>query len=261
MTSSRGLRLSVLALSTLLIMGLMVRQYDNMRHTSVPNLVGLTKTKAMVKLKESRLLANLKTTYSETIPAKTVIRMSPLPKKRVIKDTIVTVILSKGPKPRLVPNLATYSSSRAKLALAKIGLVFRVKRTEYGDAPKGQVITTSPRAGASIKKGGIVTGVISRGKKPAPVVVYLPNPQESQSSNAGDTSYYYETSSCDQSMYDYYSDLAFELEAQLAEDKNDITRAGATGDLVSMAWAQNTYNTHALQQEEYQAKADEYACN
>jgi hypothetical protein len=66
----------------------------------------------------------------------------------------------------IVPDLRTLSETQATEALTRLGLKFKVGRSDYDpQVPKGYVVSQSPRAAESIKTGRTVTVVTSLGPR------------------------------------------------------------------------------------------------
>jgi serine/threonine-protein kinase len=75
----------------------------------------------------------------------------------------VDLVVSLGPKPVTVPPLAGETESGARATLDSAGLVPATAH-EYSDTvPEGQVIRTSPQAGAHVSEGSTVILVLSNG--------------------------------------------------------------------------------------------------
>jgi eukaryotic-like serine/threonine-protein kinase len=103
----------------------------------------------------------LKTTttnpYSDTVPAGQVISVTPAAGTSVPRGSTVSIAVSQGPKPVIVPSVNGLSVTDAANALQAAGLT--VSGTQ--GSPLGKVAGTNPAAGASVKKGTsvvIVTG-------------------------------------------------------------------------------------------------------
>jgi len=95
--------------------------------------------------------------YSDTVPAGQVISISPGAGASVARGSTVTITVSQGPKPVIVPSVKGLSVTDAANALQAAGLT--VSGTQ--GSPLGAAVSTDPGAGASVKKGTsvvIITG-------------------------------------------------------------------------------------------------------
>ncbi|UZF56459.1 Stk1 family PASTA domain-containing Ser/Thr kinase [Gordonia polyisoprenivorans] len=78
-----------------------------------------------------------------------------------VRDPLI-IRISTGPKDVTVPNLVGQFESAARAQLAQLGLKVTVVEGD-SDLPQGQVVSSSPTAGDSIKQGATVQLTISRG--------------------------------------------------------------------------------------------------
>ena len=84
-------------------------------------------------------------------------------------DSTVTLAVSRGPKPRVVPGLVGSSVSTARAALSGMQLVVTTTSKFSDTAPAGQVISTLPTPGTSLARGSTVALVVSKGPDLVPV--------------------------------------------------------------------------------------------
>jgi serine/threonine-protein kinase len=90
----------------------------------------------------------------------------------VVQQTVVAVVVSKGPAPRTVPTLLGLDEAGATAALAAIDLtVVRAADIFSNDVPVGQVADQSLASGTAIDRGSSVTIAISKG----PDLVAMPS--------------------------------------------------------------------------------------
>jgi eukaryotic-like serine/threonine-protein kinase len=79
-------------------------------------------------------------------------------------ETLVELVVSKGPAPRIVPDVVGVAGGAARTAIEQIQLVFAEEPQEFNDdVPLGSVIRQDPAAGVEVERGTTVTVVISRG--------------------------------------------------------------------------------------------------
>jgi serine/threonine-protein kinase len=68
-----------------------------------------------------------------------------------------------------VPKLAGRSEEDARIQADKLGLKVRLGSSRYGDVPKDKVLEVQPGAGTEVKKGTLLTLILSKGKPPVVV--------------------------------------------------------------------------------------------
>jgi beta-lactam-binding protein with PASTA domain len=103
------------------------------------------------------------TPYDETVPAGTVIGTYPKGGEGAPRDSTVKLLVSNGPAPVAVPDVAKQTYDQAAAALSGAG--FTVTRADVFDAtiPKDQVVGTTPAAGTAAPRGSEVTINVSKG--------------------------------------------------------------------------------------------------
>jgi beta-lactam-binding protein with PASTA domain len=83
--------------------------------------------------------------------------------------SFVPVVVSLGPRPRVVPEVAGSSFDEAAAALDDVGLT-AVQAEEHSETvPEGEVIRSEPGAGAEVARDGEVSVVVSAGPPPVEV--------------------------------------------------------------------------------------------
>ena len=102
--------------------------------------------------------------YSETVPAGRVITWTPRrgPQPR---DSTVTVTISKGPHPRVIPDVGHGSYAGAASALDALKLVPKAVYEHSSQWPDGDVISTFPAAGLTVRRGALVDVYVSLGPR------------------------------------------------------------------------------------------------
>ena len=79
-------------------------------------------------------------------------------------ETLIELVVSKGPAPRVVPAVVGGAGAAARAAVEAIQLVFVEAPQEFNDdVPLGSVIRQDPEAGVEVERGTTVTVVVSRG--------------------------------------------------------------------------------------------------
>lgn len=127
--------------------------------TNVPDLVG--KTYEDVVNRYPHLTIEKEEVYDDTVPAGEIISQAASSNGRV------SVTVSLGPKPTsmTMPDLRNKTRGEAEMNLQNLGLSVTIEWEYSENIAYDNVIRTSPEAGASVRKGDLVTLVISKGKK------------------------------------------------------------------------------------------------
>ena len=129
---------------------------------SIPNVVGQNTFGATTLLLESHLIAITTAQYSETVSAGVVISQTPT-SGEIAPGSKVTVTVSSGPAPRVVPNLVGESSAQATSQLQSLGLVAVVTQQYSDTVASGTVISQSVGPGIKVARGSSVGMAVSQG--------------------------------------------------------------------------------------------------
>jgi beta-lactam-binding protein with PASTA domain/serine/threonine protein kinase len=166
--SRRGLYLLIGLLATALLVGLGGWYLGVARYTTTPAVINLTETAAKAKITKAGLKFDAgKSEYSETVAKGSVIKTDPSPGDRISKNGTVIATISLGPERHQVPAVRGKTVAEATAALQQASLTVGDTTQQYNDTvPAGKVITTSPKAGTSLKRDAVVNLVVSRGKQP-----------------------------------------------------------------------------------------------
>ncbi|HZT65449.1 MAG TPA: PASTA domain-containing protein [Acidimicrobiales bacterium] len=105
--------------------------------------------------------------YSDGVPAGEVMSQQPRPGTSLKEGSTVTLVLSRGPAPRAVPNLRGMSQSAAEAALQRAGFDYQVLSQYDESVPAGHVIDWNPQG--TQPKGTLVTLTVSEGHAPRTV--------------------------------------------------------------------------------------------
>ena len=98
------------------------------------------------------------------LPREVVIAENPAAHRKVREHTSVTVTVSDGPQPVIVPSLISQNIDAARIALKKLGLDLVVGEQTPSDAiPLGTIASQEPAAGQAAGAGSIVSVVVSAG--------------------------------------------------------------------------------------------------
>ncbi|HEU5144692.1 MAG TPA: Stk1 family PASTA domain-containing Ser/Thr kinase [Dermatophilaceae bacterium] len=140
--------------------------------TTVPTYARLSLDEAAATLAASSLRTSSSEAFSETVPKGQVISGQPESGAEVPKQSVVELVISKGPERYAVPKLVGTPGKDASGALA--GLNLKLGKTTEGwseTAPAGVVLSQSPQPGVSVKRDTVVTIVVSKGRQPIKVPV------------------------------------------------------------------------------------------
>ncbi|MDA3001418.1 MAG: PASTA domain-containing protein [Actinomycetota bacterium] len=143
----------------------------------LPDIVGLPADEAINRLANLGLDVRREDGFSEETPAGSVSRWEVASQPNlvagddVVKGTVVDVIVSTGPEPRVVPELRGQTAEAAEGVLAELKL--RIRRVEdqyFTDIPAGAIGFQVPPPGELTDRDAEVTVVVSKG----PDVVTVP---------------------------------------------------------------------------------------
>jgi eukaryotic-like serine/threonine-protein kinase len=138
------------------------------RRVQVPSVIGEQQDLADGQITRAGLITDFASRDSDA-PAGQVIAQDPAAGTTVRQHTTVTVVVSNGPTPAVVPNVVGESQDAAKGDLRAAGLSFRVvKRTTTDESLDAQVIDQSPSAGRRLVRGEPVTIFVGKFKAPPP---------------------------------------------------------------------------------------------
>jgi beta-lactam-binding protein with PASTA domain/tRNA A-37 threonylcarbamoyl transferase component Bud32 len=127
---------------------------DGPAPVTIPDVSGQgTYAAAAQVLSAKRLSPVAQNAYSDTVTVGGVIGTNPSAGTSVPRDSQVAVLISQGPQPVTVPNLAGQSVEAASQALTSLGLTPDVQNYGPGKPVKSQ----SPAAGTMVKRGSAVT--------------------------------------------------------------------------------------------------------
>jgi hypothetical protein len=125
-------------------------------HVRVPRLAGLKKSAVKAKARRLSLQPKFTTRYDAARKG-TVIAQRPHPGRRIADGSTIAVVLSGGPPPVKVPQVAGDSSGDAQGALAHAGLRPRIHVIIAPGVPAGTVTSQSPAPGAKLPRGSRVS--------------------------------------------------------------------------------------------------------
>jgi serine/threonine-protein kinase len=143
----------------------------------VPDLARLPTDQAVARLEAAGLTAGpQQPAYDEEAPAGTVLSATE-GGRQLPRGEPVTLVVSQGPAPRPIPDVAGQRPDQATTALQGLGLVVAPTEDYSDEVPAGVVVGTDPATGGQpVPKGSTVSLIVSLGPRPIPVadVVGLP---------------------------------------------------------------------------------------
>ncbi len=160
-----GAFLGVAGISGYLTLRFIIKSGDTV---VVPQLVGKDVVYALDILTDLGL--NIKVSgfeYSSELPKNHVAHQEPGPGSEVKKDRDVRVIVSKGPKTLLVPNLVGMDIRQAYIIMEENGLSQGVVSRTFSDgAAADELIAQAPPPGIVVTRGDSVDLLVSLGRRP-----------------------------------------------------------------------------------------------
>lgn len=137
-----------------------------------PDVVGMPEAEATKALTALGLNHRAEARNDEEVPKGAVISQSPIAGEVVVGGTQVTLIVSMGPAPRTVPDVARLPLEGALYRLGRAGFTLgNVTSIDDPELPQNSVISTTPREGEVRDRDTPVDVVVSNG----PTAVSLPS--------------------------------------------------------------------------------------
>ena len=133
----------------------------------IPDITGLSKSKAEAKLKKCGLKLNVKTKkYSDIVKKSCIISQNPKPNATVSEGKTVNVVLSNGIEQVIVPNVEGKALAKAKSMIKKANMTYKIKKEYSSSVKKDYVISQDLYANVEVDKNTTMTITVSKGKKP-----------------------------------------------------------------------------------------------
>jgi len=135
----------------------------------VPDLVGKDVVSALELLTDLQLNTKVNgSEYSQQYPKNHVTFQEPGPGSEIKKDRDVRIIISKGTRHILMPNLVALSEQQARMIMEENGISQgNLSRTFSADVKKDHIMVQAPAAGSMITRGASVDFLVSMGPRPA----------------------------------------------------------------------------------------------
>jgi serine/threonine-protein kinase len=151
-------------ISTYLTVHLLIRSENAV---VVPDLAAKEVVYALELLSDLGLNTKVKASdYSNTVPRHHIISQDPEPGTEIKKGRDVRLVISKGPRTVVVPNLSGITLAQVRIYLAENGLHQGViSYTDNSEKPKDEVLTQYPHPGSAALRGDSVDLLISAGRR------------------------------------------------------------------------------------------------
>jgi serine/threonine-protein kinase len=130
----------------------------------VPPLAGQPEESARDALGQVGLTAGLRVEEpSDQVPSGAVVRTEPAAGTEVSPAATVTLVVSSGPPPVVLPRVIGLAQNEAEAQLGRDGLRVEVERQAHSSVPQGRVIDQTPAPGTVAQPGSAVVLVVSTG--------------------------------------------------------------------------------------------------
>ncbi|MBK7821591.1 MAG: Stk1 family PASTA domain-containing Ser/Thr kinase [Tessaracoccus sp.] len=137
------------------------------RYTTVPPLAAMNEVKAQEAAAANAIKLVLSEAYSETVPQGQVISTDPGPGDRVLRNSQVEVVMSRGPERYPMPRVIGLMQEAAEKAIVDGRMVVgKVTQAWSETKPIGEVLKASEKEDTPLKKGTAVDLTVSKGPKP-----------------------------------------------------------------------------------------------
>ncbi|MFV9673419.1 MAG: PASTA domain-containing protein, partial [Acidimicrobiia bacterium] len=138
---------------------------------TVPQVIGETEEVARALIEAQGFQVGLvEYSLSEDVPEQTVVSQSPSGGTPAVADSLVDLVVSKGPFSLEVPDTSGMSAEAAQLELAQAGFSNVVTDVEFSpDIAAGFTIRTDPEAGRVVGRDTTITVWVSEGPEPTTV--------------------------------------------------------------------------------------------
>ncbi len=139
----------------------------------VPDLLGKNAVNALLLLSDLSLYTKVTgTEYSDNVPIHHIIYQEPPPGTEIKKNRSVRIVISKGSKTVVVPNLKGLRLLQAQIILEENGLVIaHIARTYHDTIDTDVIIAQSISEGTVLVRSEPVSILVSQGKRPLSVLM------------------------------------------------------------------------------------------
>lgn len=129
----------------------------------VPEVVGQNVDEATAALEAERFQVSTEGRYDEQVPSGQVLEQSLPPNSEQARDSEINLIVSSGPRPRIVPNVGGLEREEAIAEITAQQLKVNVVEDYSNDVEEGLVAGSSPGSGAEVERDSTITITISLG--------------------------------------------------------------------------------------------------
>jgi beta-lactam-binding protein with PASTA domain len=138
------------------------------KQVTVPGIIGMDQAAATAALQQVGLGLEVGgEEFSETIARGLIISSDPEPGASAAAESIVSVVLSRGPERYAVPEVRGEPLAAAQTAITDANLAVGAITEDWdAEIPVGSVVSTDPEIGDELKPGALVNLVVSKGPKP-----------------------------------------------------------------------------------------------
>lgn len=138
------------------------------KQVTVPGIIGMDQAAATAALQQVGLGLEVGgEEFSETIARGLIISSDPEPGASAAADSIVSIVLSRGPERYAVPDVRGETLAAAQTAITDANLAVGAITEDWdAEIPVGSVVSTDPAVGDELKSGALVNLIVSKGPKP-----------------------------------------------------------------------------------------------
>ncbi len=159
---------AALVIAVLVAAGLLLAQSAGGTTVSAPQLVGLTQDEAAARTAKAGLVVKVEKRDVDD-PAGRVISQSPAAGAWLDNGGTVHLVVSRGPPPVVIPDVAGQPEQQASLVLTAAGFAVDSKRDYDENVAAGLALRTDPAANAKQAPDSTVTLIVSQGPRPVAV--------------------------------------------------------------------------------------------
>lgn len=139
---------------------------DKKEQATVPNVIGQTEANARSALEAAGLkVGSVTESNSDTVQEGYVISQGVTANMQVERESLVNLVISKGPNKVKVTDVIGHEESRATSELQGDGFKVAVKDVYTDEMREGLVVSTSPEKGTPVDPGSTITISVSRGRE------------------------------------------------------------------------------------------------
>ncbi|MDD4569552.1 MAG: Stk1 family PASTA domain-containing Ser/Thr kinase [Tepidanaerobacteraceae bacterium] len=150
----------------------LAKRYFEVPEVLVPNVIELQEEEATARLREKNLDYHIADRIFDSAPAGQVIDQDPKGNQKVkVNHPAIDLVISKGPKPGIVPNIIGMNEQAGIALLENSGFEKgRTIRENSDDIPEGVIMDQNPRDGLTLAEGELINLTVSLG----PEIVDVP---------------------------------------------------------------------------------------